>query len=261
MNQRWREGRASYRPPLERIVPHEYEAALVPDDTTARRFIEAHHYSRTYPAARVRVGLYRRGVLAGVAVFSHPARDAVLTNTFAGVPVLSAAVLGRFVLLDEVPGNGETWFLARCFELMRARGFRGVVSFSDPHPRTTLEGVRVFPGHVGTIYQAHNARYLGRAAGGLVRLLPDGTILDHRSLTKIRAGDRGWLATVRRLVSYGAAALAPDAPEAERVQWLARALAQLTRPMRHPGNHKYAWALRRAVAMPAGQPYPKRSAA
>jgi hypothetical protein len=43
-------------------------------------------------------------------------------------PMLSidqAATLGRIVLLDEVPGNGETWFVARCFELLRAGRCRG----------------------------------------------------------------------------------------------------------------------------------------
>jgi hypothetical protein len=41
--------------------------------------------------------------------------------------------------------------------------------------------------------------------------------------------------------------------------WLGRWLPALTVPVRHPGNHKYAWALDRRGAghLPAGQPYPK----
>jgi hypothetical protein len=42
------------------------------------------------------------------------------------------------------------------------QGVRGVVSFSDPVPRRTAAGDLVFPGHIGTIYQASNAGYLGR---------------------------------------------------------------------------------------------------
>jgi hypothetical protein len=44
------------------------------------------------------------------------------------------------VLLDEVPGNGETWFLGRAFRLLRQEGFVGVVSFSDPCQRTNQHG-------------------------------------------------------------------------------------------------------------------------
>ena len=72
LNQRWCDGRASYRPPTEPIKTAEYEVAEISDDTTARQFITQHHYSHTYPAARFRAGLYRHGELAGVAVFSHP---------------------------------------------------------------------------------------------------------------------------------------------------------------------------------------------
>lgn len=105
---------------------------------------------------------------------------------------LEAVELGRFVLLDSVPGNGETWFLGRCFEQLRTHGLFGVVSFSDPTPRTSSSGDRVFPGHVGTIYQAHNAAYLGRGTARTLRLLPDGSVFSARTAQKIRSQERGW---------------------------------------------------------------------
>ena len=49
--QRWRERRDSYRPAGEVIDPRRFEVAPIPDDTTARAFVEAHHYSASYPAA------------------------------------------------------------------------------------------------------------------------------------------------------------------------------------------------------------------
>ncbi len=257
MNQRWLLGRDSYRPPGERIDPAAYDVAPISDDTTARQFVEGHHYSASYPAARVRVGLYHRGDLAGVAVFSHPCNDLVLTGTFPTVERLRAIELGRFVLLDEVPGNGETWFLARCFELLRAQGYLGVVSFSDPIARTDAAGSRVFPGHLGTIYQAHNARYLGRGTARTLRLLPDGTVLSDRTIQKVRAGERGWLAAVELLERYGAPALAPDASKEDRGAWLGGTLKRFTRKLRHPGNHKYAWALNKRVDLAPSRPYPK----
>ena len=161
LNQRWCDGRTSYRPPTEPIKTAEYDVAEIPDDTTARRFITQHHYAHTCPAARFRVGLYRHGELVGVAVFSHPCSNAVLTNVF-DAPVLTTVELGRFVLLDSVAGNGETWFLARAFELIRKKGIVGVVSFSDPLQRRTASGDVIHMGHVGTIHQAHNGIYLGR---------------------------------------------------------------------------------------------------
>lgn len=261
-NQRWRERRDSYRPAGEVIRVADYEVAPIADDRTARAFVERHHYSGSYPAARHRVGLYRRGELAGVAVFSHPSNDRVLVNTFPGLSTAGAVELGRFVLLDEVPGNGETWFLARCFELLRGAGIDGVVSFSDPVARTTAEGARVFPGHIGTIYQAANATYLGRGTARTLRLLPDGKVMSARTIQKIRAGERGWVAGREQLVAVGADALPVDASEADRRAWLHRWLPKLTRPLRHPGNHRYAWALtRRAAIRGAPFAYPKARAA
>ena len=61
------------------------------------------------------------------------------------------------MLAESVPANGESWFLARCWELATRQGKHGVVSFSDPVPRRTAVGTLVFPGHIGTIYQACNA--------------------------------------------------------------------------------------------------------
>lgn len=260
-NQRWRSGRDSYRPPAETIRTVDYDVAAIAMDTVARAFVEGHHYSRTYPAARERFGLYRRGELVGVAVFSHPCNDRVLTNVFPALSPLEAVELGRFVLLDEVPGNGETWFLARCFELLRTE-YRGVVSFSDPVPRTSLAGTTVFPGHIGTIYQAHNGRYLGRSTSRTLTLMPDGTVFSDRTRQKIRAGERGWQAAVQQLVFFGADSLNVEASREERIDWLRVWLAQLTRRLVHPGNHRYAWPLHRRVDVVSGAlPYPKQQAA
>jgi hypothetical protein len=258
-NQRWRERRDSYRPAGETINPLRYDVAAIAGDAEAREFVEQHHYSGTYPAARFRFGLYRSADLVGVSVFSHPCNDAVLTNVFEA-PALEGVELGRFVLVDDVPGNGETWFLARCFEQLRCRGIRGVVSFSDPIARTSSDGRRVFPGHIGTIYQAHNGRYLGRSSAVPMRLLPDGRVLSKRAISKIRAGHRGWRYAVELLERHGAAP-APEGLEARRL-WLARELARLTRVLRHPGNHRYAWPLdRRTRILGDAQPYPKGLAA
>ena len=253
-NQRWREHRASYRRPDQPIPTRLYDVAEIAGDAEPKAFVQQHHYSSSYPAARFRFGLYRRGILAGVAVLSHPCQDRVLTNVFPGVATDSAE-LGRFVLLDSVEGNGETWFLGRIFELLRGQ-LRGVVSFSDPAERRSTDGRIVMPGHVGTIYQAHNAVYLGRGGRSSLRLLPDGTLLSPRLLSKMRTLDRGWRYGEALLRTHGATGRCGTDPVAWLMDWTHR----LTRPFRHPGNHKYAWALDRRVrrVLPASLPYPKR---
>src|SRR5438552_2785809 len=182
-NQRWRLGFASYRPPDEPIRTAEYDVTELSEDTAAKAFVREQHYSGSYPAARWRFGLFRRGVLQGVAVFSHPCNDRVLTSVFPG-RATDSVELGRFVLLDEVPGNGESWMLGRCFRLLRREGLAGVVAFSDPCRRLNRDGVPVFGGHVGTIYQAHNGVYLGRGTPRTLTLLPDGSVLSDRAPQK-----------------------------------------------------------------------------
>lgn len=250
--QRWRDRASSYRPAGELIATRYYEVAAIADDTTAKRFVVTHHYEGSYPAARVRVGLYRRDELVGVAVFSQPANDLSLRPLPGGSA--ENVQLGRFVLLDDVPANGETWFLARAFELLRADGFAGVVSFSDPMPRTSADGRVTFRGHVGTIYQAFNGVYLGRARGDVLKLLPDGRVLHNRALAKVRAKDRGWRYVVDQLVAYGA----PE-PRGELRSWLADVVGTVTRRVKHPGNHKYVWAIDRRLRkhLPPSKPYPK----
>lgn len=262
--QRWLFRVDSYRRPGEEIRTSEYDVGVLEDDATAKAFVLEHHYSGSYPAARARMGLFHRGELAGVAVFSHPCADKVLTNVF-HAPAASAVELGRFVLLDRVPHNGETWFLGRAFELLRARGdLVGVLSFSDPMPRSNGAGRLVFPGHVGTIYQAHNGRYLGRGTARTLRLLPNGAVFSSRAASKIRAGERGWAYSVALLVEHGApspSCLRSGVADPEELRaWLPRALAAVTRTTRHPGNHKYAWAFSRRsrAVLPIGTGYPKK---
>lgn len=264
-NQRWRRGRDAYRPPAETIDTHRYEVAAIAGDGPARAFVKTHHYSRTYPAARYRFGLYRHGHLVGVAVFSVPMNPRAVTNALPTDDPQAGVELGRFVLLDRVPGNGETWFLARCFEHLRAEGLCGVVSFSDPLPRKGTGGGLVFPGHVGTIYQAHNAHYLGRSAARGLWLLPDGTVFSPRAQSKLRAGDVGWRYAAEQLVRAGAEVppgFAEDEvlpPEALRA-WLARVeRSGLLRRVRHPGNYKYAWHLQ-GKQRPNPHRYPKTKA-
>lgn len=252
--QRWSQGRASYRPAREVADTSRLAVAPIASDRDARAFVESHHYSRSYPAARRRFALLQDGLLCGVAVFSQPMSDAVFRD-FSASPA-ECLELGRFVLLDQIAANAETWFLARCFRALKTEGFGGVIAMSDPVPRADADGAVTFRGHVGTIYQASNAHYMGRATARSLHLLPDGSVLSARTLQKIRSQERGHAYAERQLIEAGAP---PRQAAEDPIAWLARVLPAITRRLRHEGNHRYGWALHRRAWSAANQKlaYPK----
>lgn len=261
--QRWRDRRDSYRPAGELFDPSRAWVEVIRDDTTARTFVEGHHYSGTYPAARVRVGLYDmrgclRGGLVGVAVFSVPMQEKVIP-AWCGVSPSEGVELGRFVLLDSIAANGETWFLARAFEALRAElpQLRAVLSYSDPVRRLAADGRVVMPGHVGTIYQAHNGRHVGRSGARTLLLDRDGRVISARLLSKIRGGERGALYAERELMKRGAPA---RESREEGSAYLQRVLSSVVaQRIRHPGNLAYVWPLgdrRQRTATMQGFPPP-----
>lgn len=229
--QRWQDGAHTWRHVSQGgFDRRHYEVAPIAE-AEARRFVSTHHYSRAYPASRLRYGLYEHtGLLVGAAVLSVPVRAAVLTTPFPQLaPYRESLELGRFVLLDRVPANAESWFLGQLFRLAAADGIRGLVSFSDPVARCREDGSLIFPGHVGTIYQATNAYYLGRSRARTLSLRPDGTVVNERSLAKLASGERGHAYVARSIDG-----------------------AQL-RPLAHGGCHRYVFVL--------GQPAERRALA
>lgn len=244
--QRWRNGRDGYRPAGEVIDVSRYAVAPV-EEVTAKAFVERHHYSGSYPAARHRVGLFRKrpyhqDELVGVAVFSVPMNNAVI-RAYTGLSAEQGCELGRFVLLDDVEANGETWFLARALRsLVQAKPkVRGVVSYSDPMPRHTATGEVVLRGHVGTIYAASNAAYLGRSRPRTLLLTPSGTVLNERTLSKIRLAERGQEYAYEQLRRLGAPARREGESGAAYVARVASMPGM--RRVRHRGNHVYAFAV------------------
>jgi hypothetical protein len=245
-------------PPGGSISTREHDVVAIQSDTVAKDFVVATHYSKSYPAARERFGLYHHDQLVGVAVFSVPVRPEVVTN-WLPCPLEASIELGRFVLLPEVAYNGETWFYGRCRELLRRMGYEGIVSFSDPVPRR-VGGVVIFPGHVGFIYQASNAIYAGRGRPRYLRMLPDGRTLSDRALAKLKAGHRGRRYVASLLEGHGAVPLQDDEDAAA---WASTWVPKITTRVYHAGNHRYLWGLhpklhtqvRKAVDR---TPYPKQ---
>jgi hypothetical protein len=260
--QRWRGRRDTYRPAGEPIDPRRYGVEPI-EEATAKAFVFEHHYAASYPAARFRAGLFRTRrfaspELVGVAVFSVPVQPAAVRR-HAGVEPHEGVELGRFVLLDDVEANGETWFLARAWPLLRAAkpDVRAVLSYSDPVPRAAADGRVVKPGHLGTIYRAFNGRLVGRSAARTLILDRDGRVVSGRALSKIRLDERGADAAIRALVAAGAPQRRPHEDGAAYVE---RALREGPfRRVAHPGNLAYVWGLDAATraGLPEAVPYPE----
>lgn len=230
--QRWNRRTASWRHTSEGgFDPSRYLVVAI-DERPARDFVVTHHYSASWPAARLRYGMVDLATLdlVGVAVLGIPMSVKVLTGAFPTLtPYTQSLELSRLVLLDEVPANAESWFVTQAFGLAADRGILGVVAFSDPMPRM-IGGTLTMPGHVGIIYQACNARYVGRGTPRTLTVLPDNTVLTARSIAKVTGGERGAWGVLDRLHALGAPIGAP----------LREQLAALgARRVRHPGNHKF----------------------
>jgi hypothetical protein len=262
--QRWTERQHSWRHVSEGgFDSRRFEVADL-DEPTARAFVERHHYSGNYPGDLQRYGLYSLERLVGVAVLGNAGFKPVLTSAFPDLePYSESSELARLVLLDEVPANAESWFLAEVFRSAAAQGMRGVVSFSDPLPRIDRAGRVVMPGHVGTIYQASNATYTGHATPRTV-WFHDGELFNEQALGKIRLQKQGHEYAEAQLCSWGAR---PRRSGEDPKAWLHTALREAgCTSSRHPGNHRYLFALgdrraRRAVSFGfSGQAYPKKEA-
>lgn len=264
---RWRERRQRHRPAGEPFAAARHGVEVL-DRSAARDFVARHHYARTCPPGRLSVGLYRsrrahvRGLsmgaeLVGVAVFSVPMQPAAGRLLAPDLEPSAVVELGRLVLLDHVEGNGESFLVGRALRLLAELRpeVRLVVSYSDPVIRRDAAGVATLPGHVGTIYQATNARYTGRSEPRTVWLAPDGTSLSGRSLTKLRKGEAGAAPYADLLRAYGA----PRQRHGESSRaWVARALAEGPfRALPHPGCHRYGW---RLDGVPVAGPRPPEGA-
>lgn len=259
---RWKERREKWVTRHDCFRPGGYAVDGV-EEARARELVETEHYSGTFPAARLSVGLWGPGpALVGVAVFSVPMSSAVLPR-WTGADHASAVELGRFVCGPSVKFNGETWFLRRAFRILaHEKGCRAVLSFADPLERHTASGLLTKPAHFGTVYMAKGALFAGRARPRWLHMAPDGAVVSARMLSKIRNEERGIDYAVARLLSYGAPPRRPG--EAWRT-WTDRVLRlPIFRRIRHPGNFAYVFGLDRRTATrlstlhDGGSPYPRR---
>lgn len=244
--QRWNQQRTRFVTPPVLFAPGVHAVEVIPE-ALAKPFVCAHHYSGSFPAARLSVGLFRHAPfhapeLVGVAVFGVPMQAAALTR-WLGVDGQGGCELSRLVILDEdchgveIGFNAESWFVSRAQKLLAQHkpGLRAVLSYCDPVPRhdeRTGEIIKV--GHVGTIYKSLNYRLMGRSSARTHWLAPDGRVVSERALSKIRKDESGSDYAQRQLRTYGA----PPRQAGEGGDaYVRRALESgVFRRVRHPGN-------------------------
>ena len=246
LTQRWtRDRRDVYRERGEGFDPDLYGVEPI-REKVAKSFILDRHYLASYPSAQLNVGLFRTGgELVGVATFSVPSNQRTIPKR-TGVPTNEGTELGRFILLDDVPYLGESWFLAKAMMIAKQERpeWRAIVSFADPVARRSTRGELITPGHIGTIYQAFNMRFVGRSQPRKLMLNEAGfETLTPRSLSKIKTKEKGWESNMRRLARGTGFAPPSSTSEASLRKWVSQ-IEQTLRPVPHPGNIAYAYALR-----------------
>lgn len=249
---RWYERRSRFVRDDGFIDPRRYATEVIENERAAI-FIARHHYLATMPVTQLCVGLFgpRNGEttspLVGTAIFAVPSTPAAIA-AHSGVDPAAGTTLARFILLDCVPANGETHFLARAFRALRREKshLEAVVSYADPQA-----------GHIGHIYAAASAAHRGQTKARTNWSI-SGQTIHGRTLSKIRAEDRGHLPAIERLVALGAP---PPGPRENAPAWLTRIQGDgtLTRAL-HPGYYVYNFPLTRRARARSGsiptEPYP-----
>lgn len=253
-SQRWRDRRHSFVPASSVIDPREYSVDVIDCMRQAKPFVVREHYSQSFPASRLSVGLFRNGTagtsrLVGVATFAVPINNAAVPKHTGLTSHTAAADLGRLVCLDEVAGNGETFFLSRAFRLLRQEkpDILSIISYADPMRRFYPDGTVRLPGHVGQVYSVMGAQYRGRCKPRLEAYTPDGQLCSERALSKIRNQETGMGYAIDDLIRRGAPPVDKDAR-----QWLADLQnSGFLSKRRHNGNHIYVFPLTKAAKLSA----------
>ncbi len=156
--------------------------------TDCRDFMIEHHYAKGMANTCIQAyGLFEGKHLIGAAAFNSGCSEAARSDVFGPDYKSTVAELHRLTILDVTPKNTETWFLARCFRQLHQdqHHLLACKTFSDP----------TF-GHVGTIYQASNARYYGQSKPETFYLDQTGRLRHRRQCGKNisldEAVERGW---------------------------------------------------------------------
>lgn len=154
----------------------------------AKEYIITNHYSHgCHNAPSPCYGLFDNDKLIGVLMFATPCSENVRSSVFGKEYKNWVIELHRLHILDVTPKNTETWFISKCFKLLKKDNpeIRAIISFSD----TTQ-------GHVGTIYRAMSFYFCGTTSKATFYLDKNGRLRHPRqcgvNITKEKAQEKGW---------------------------------------------------------------------
>lgn len=155
-----------------------------------REFIETYHYSHSIkgitPFLSFEIVLKENpGTQVGAAIFGIPGQiqterkyGSYLDSKRFYRPGIVAVELRRFVLLDEVPRNSESFLLARLLQKLANLGVERIISYADPNQKRTdhPDGK-----HTGLIYHAtgfHLVKEAGKTSAVIMQrdFIQDGKI-------------------------------------------------------------------------------------
>jgi hypothetical protein len=146
----------------------------------AKMFIEAVHYLKDVPVGSILYGLFVDDVLRGVACFGSPSSPAVAGSLFEDKRDAGGVRELRRFALQDAQKNEASMFLSKALKLLKedVDGLSAIVSFADSAQ-----------GHIGTIYQACNARYFGCSGKEIVVTLSSGERLTGRGIVNRIQGE------------------------------------------------------------------------
>lgn len=163
-----------------------YVVKLIPSKE-GKEFVKQHHYSKGIHNGPMCYGMFDGDQLVGVCAFATPCSENVRASIMGVEYKQHVTELHRLVLLDEIPKNAESYFIAKALKLLKSDRpyYWAVVSFAD-----------ATQGHMGTIYQATNAVYYGTSGKATFYLDKDERLRHPRqngvNITPDLAKERGW---------------------------------------------------------------------
>lgn len=136
---------------FDMFVDYEIKIVNSVNDSKLRAFLDKHHYIKSLPRGCDKVFcLYICNVLSGLATYGYPVGRNAIKSYGNNIKELK-----RFCLVDGLPKNTASWFMAKCNRQLKQDGLGAVLSYSDPKQ-----------GHTGIIYKASNFLYLGKQKQG-----------------------------------------------------------------------------------------------
>jgi hypothetical protein len=155
--------------------------------TEAANFVREHHYSKVMPKLNKEVfGLFHEDRLVGCITFGWGVRPKdTIANLFPSLDTKDYREIGKLCLLDEMPKNTESRFIAGSMKFLKMK---------RPELSVVFTWADAIWGKPGYIYQASNFWFGGSAASEAYRVDATKTRLHPRQLRK-------WLVSIGEIGS------------------------------------------------------------